>query len=90
METLLDVLRHPVVVTILAVGFGICVGLAQELRSARAYWGSALAVGITSAGVAALSPPAFLAPSGAILGFALTVIIRNRLQRDTGHEGDHR
>jgi hypothetical protein len=78
---ILEFIRAPAVVTILATISGIGVGLAAESESPRALWGSAIAVCLTGLSLASLAPDAFLAPTGVVLGFAATALLRDRLRR---------
>ncbi|BAJ74496.1 predicted membrane protein [Microbacterium testaceum StLB037] len=81
MHEILEFLRVPVVVTVLANLVGVGTGLALELRSSRALWGSVSAVCFAALSTAALAPEAVLAPSGICLGYAVTAMMRNRTRR---------
>lgn len=73
--------REPLVITLLALFAGISVGVGHEQGRARALWGSAGAVLLTCICVAVLAPEATLAPSGCIVGFAATALLRDRMAR---------
>lgn len=79
MHELLETLRNPVVVTVVSiiVGVGVAVG-AQSGRS-RALWGSGAAVCLTGLSLGALAPEATLAPAGAVLGFSIAAVLRDRV-----------
>lgn len=88
MPEILEFLRAPAVVTILAAISGVGVGLAVESGSRRALWGSAIAVCLSGLSLASLTPDAFLAPSGMVLGFAATALLRDLLRRIPVRDGE--
>ncbi|SDO33532.1 hypothetical protein SAMN04487848_0446 [Microbacterium sp. ru370.1] len=73
--------REPLVITLLALFAGISVGISHEQSRSGALWGSAGAVFLMSVCVFVLSPEATLAPSGCIVGFAATALLRDHLAR---------
>lgn len=81
MEVILDFLRLPVVVTALAVLTGTGVGISGQVGRRSSYIAGVGAVCVMSASTAALAPEATLAPSGAIVGFAVTTMARESWDR---------
>ncbi len=81
MHEILDFLRTPAVVTVLSALVGVGTGLALELRSPRALWGSISAVCLGGLSTAALAPEAVLAPPGICLAYAVTTMLRERSRR---------
>lgn len=88
MHEILEILRVPVVITMLSIISGVCTGLAAESGSSRALWCSASAVCLTGLSLASLAPDVTLAPSGVVLGFAVTAIFRRRRRRRPLPGGD--
>lgn len=81
MHEILEFLRTPAVVTLLACLVGVGVGLSRESSSPLELCGSAGAVFLSSLSFAALAPNATLAPSVVVMGYSVTTLLQDSQRR---------
>ncbi len=78
---IVDLLRLPEVLTVFSVITGVALGIRPRTGARSLRWTEALGVGMTTLIVAVTARDVPLAPSGIVIGFAVTAVLGDAWRR---------